>query len=880
MLRLVVVFSAAGIGLLLLADFANAPLPDETAHLAAGLSCWQVGSFDLYAVNPPLVRVVAAAPVVLLHHKSDWSAWDRDSSKRDSDSRPEWSVGIGFVRRNQDRARWLFAVARWACLPFSLIGVYFCWRWARELYGDLAGIVAIVLWIFSPNILTWSATICPDAAATALGVAAGYYFWRWLREPDWVNALTVGVVVGLAQLTKMTWVFLFALWPIIWFLWQRTRPRSAVAARLVGQSTQLAAAFTVAILVLNTGYGLEGSLTRLGKFTFVSRTLAADGSPIEGGQGGNRFADTWLADVPVPVPYNYLRGADLQKYDFERGLPSYLCGQWRDRGWWYYYLVCAVLKVPLGTWCLGALALAVSLRGMALKAPNPSCGDAAREASDNGCYSWRDEMVLLLPAVVLFIFVSSQTGFSRHFRYVLPGLPFLFIWISKLTPMAIRRPRSLGVLFVGLLTWSVTSSLWIYPHSMSYFNELVGGPRNGDKYVLDSNLDWGQDVFYLKRWREKHAAAVPVNTLLTNSYAADLVGTRGLGEWSRQEVAAPIARLSRNEDAWARAPFPGWYATSIRRIHDADGDYLYFLNLQPVATAGYGFRIYHISLEEANRVRSELGAPLLPNDWCPRDIYPPPNEETRAFVTALAKSAQDRKNLETRIRVALFRQDPHDDEATATLNKLLDDSTACKCFHVSPEDIRSGGLDRCDVVVFPGGGGGAMAQSLGADGCQAVRDFVSRGGGYVGICGGAYLATAKYDWSLGLVNAKTLTGTINVPAQGERSMAARGAGVVKMELTTLGEQLFGQRSGPWDVQFSSGPVLSPADVADLPPYAPLAIYGTETWLHEQQRGTMIGTPAIVAAPFGQGRVILFSPHPETSEGLAGFMATAARAVTP
>ena len=173
-----------------------------------------------------------------------------------------------------------------------------------------------------------------------------------------------------------------------------------------------------------------------------------------------------------------------------------------------------------------------------------------------------------------------------------------------------------------------------------------------------------------------------------------------------------------------------------------------------------------------------------------------------------------------------------------------------------------------------------MARALEKDGRQAVRDFVNRGGGYVGICGGAFLATARYDWSLRLVNAKTLTGTITVPGQGEKSMAARGAGVVEMELTSLGREVFGKRPGLLDVQFSSGPVLSPADVIDLPSYAPLAIYRSETWLHDEQRGTMIGTPAIVAAPFGHGRVILFSPHPETSDGLEDFLTTAIRAVTP
>lgn len=736
------------------ASYKNSPSSDEASHLAAGVFSWQRGSFSLYPVNPPLVRAVAALPVTLHSATTDWNDWEPEDSKRVPESRPEWSVGIGFVRGNLGFAQWYFAVARWACLPFALLGAYCVWQWARDLYGNWAGLGAIALWMLSPNMLAWSATICPDAAAAALGVAAGYLFWRWLREPNWGNAVAAGVSLGLAQLAKLTWVVLFALWPLVWFLWRLTGPKNLPSVRGMGQGAQLATALAIAVLTLNLGYAFEGSLTRLGEFTFVSRTLAGDDSLAEGGRGGNRFGETWLGLLPVSLPYNYLRGMDLQKYDFERGLPSYLCGRWRDCGWWHYYLACAALKVPVGTWCLGFLAATLSAWALFKRPSERSAAASVTEAATRRDDSWRDEMVLLLPAAVLFVFVSSQTGFSRHFRYVLPAFPFLFIWISKIAPVAIRHPRTLGALAVGLLTWSVSSSMWIYPHSMSYFNELAGGPQNGDKYLLDSNLDWGQDVFYLKRWWEQHPEATPLNTLFTNSYGADLLGTPDWAEWNARGEAAEAAGSASGEERWAGAPFPGWYAVSVRRIHDADGDYLYFLRLQPVAMAGYGFRIYHITLEEANRVRTEIGEPLLPTDWRRDDDYPPPSQAHRAFTAEIAQRSHVRECCSTPIRVALFQVDPGSEKATAALKRLLADSADFRCLHVSAEDIRAHVLDECDLIIFPGGAAGAMARSLGEEGRAAVCEFVSGGGGYLGICGGAFLATANYDWSLGLVNAQ------------------------------------------------------------------------------------------------------------------------------
>jgi hypothetical protein len=264
------------------------------------------------------------------------------------ESRPEWNVGIAFVRNNRDGARWLFALARWICIPFSLIGGYFCWRWAGELHGKAAAATALGIWCVSPNILAWSATICPDTAAAAFGVAAGYFFWRWLREPDWFQASVAGIMLGLAQLAKMTWITLFGVWPLLWSIWlwghRFDVPRLAVRK----QAIQLVVVLATGLFVLNLGYGFEGTFARLDRFTFVSRTLAGADSLVEGRRGGNRFARQWLGHVPVPLPSNYVRGMDLQKVDFERGSPSYLCGQWKDRGWWYYYIVCAALKASRG----------------------------------------------------------------------------------------------------------------------------------------------------------------------------------------------------------------------------------------------------------------------------------------------------------------------------------------------------------------------------------------------------------------------------------------------------------------------------------------------------------------------------------------------------
>jgi glutamine amidotransferase-like uncharacterized protein len=218
-------------------------------------------------------------------------------------------------------------------------------------------------------------------------------------------------------------------------------------------------------------------------------------------------------------------------------------------------------------------------------------------------------------------------------------------------------------------------------------------------------------------------------------------------------------------------------------------------------------------------------------------------------------------------RVAVYDAGGTGGKGVENLERSLESSPVFILHHVGPADIQAGVLDQFDVVIFPGGSASKEAAAIGQDGCAAVREFVQSGGGYIGICAGAYLATAKYDWSLALVNANTFTGKRDIPGVGEKSMWFRGSGAVQMELTAEGGEILGDLPGLVEVRYANGPILSPAGKDDLPDYLPLAFFRTEISKYEPQAGTMIDTPAIVASEFGQGRVIAISPHLEASVGL-------------
>ena len=405
-------------GMLAWAAAKHSPTVLEPGFLAAGLNHWQYGRFEIFRVNPPLVRMVAALPVLAVGCETDWSAYYEGPR-----ARPEFALGADLLEANGERSTELFTIARWACIPFSLMGGLFCFCWARDLWKHSgAGLIALLLWCFEPNILGHGELITTDCAAASLGVGAGYLFWRWLKRPTWGRALAAGVLLGLAELAKMSWLVLFLLWPLLWLFcrWagRSARPERAPRGKIqaaprscgtpgvrhpevcgAAQLAQLACILGLGIYLLNLGYGFDGTFTRLKDFTFVSRLMSAE----EPHAPGNRFDGTWLGELPMPVPRQYLIGFDIQRHDFEDPPgPSYLRGQWKEGGWWYYYLYGLGVKTPHGTQLLLAL-VAVFLTWSFLR------GDAVHMAAGGLVCN----LVILLAVVAL---AATRLGQRRDAR--------------------------------------------------------------------------------------------------------------------------------------------------------------------------------------------------------------------------------------------------------------------------------------------------------------------------------------------------------------------------------------------------------------------------------------------------------------------------------
>ena len=209
--------------------------------------------------------------------------------------------------------------------------------------------------------------------------------------------------------------------------------------------------------------------------------------------------------------------------------------------------------------------------------------------------------------------------------------------------------------------------------------------------------------------------------------------------------------------------------------------------------------------------------------------------------------------------------------------RIADEAEKIDFHFLGAAEVRPEVLSQFDLLIFPGGSGSKQAAALGEEGREHVRKFIRDGGGYVGVCAGAYLCSAHYSWSLDLIDSSVFTGSREIPGVGKKQMWFRGNGArIDIELTEAGSKIFDEVPLEFDIHFQNGPIISPKNVPEIEDYQILAWFRGEQVRWEPQRGTMVDTPAIVSGRFGEGRVISISPHPEKDEALESIIVASIR----
>lgn len=239
-----------------------------------------------------------------------------------------------------------------------------------------------------------------------------------------------------------------------------------------------------------------------------------------------------------------------------------------------------------------------------------------------------------------------------------------------------------------------------------------------------------------------------------------------------------------------------------------------------------------------------------------------------AFCTSLAliTCSAEAVAADKPIRVAIFSDAGATKAGVKRVEDCLPQSDGFVVKHITADEIRAGSLRNFDVLIHPGGSASKQGETLGEPGRDLIKGFVRDGHGFIGICAGAYLASAQYKWSLGVLDAQVV----------DTAHWARGAGSVELRLTSAGEQALQQQKETCTIHFENGPLLAPGKKDDIDDYEPLASFDSEIRKNDAPSGIMKGTTAIARGTFGKGRVVCFSPHPEKTPGREGFLQSAVR----
>ncbi len=570
------------------------PTVDEVAHLPAGISHLSFRQFGLYRVNPPLTRIICCLPAWFTGVEFDWRKADLSVGQR-----PEFSVGVQKLVEDGVKLNSIFVMPQILGCLISMFCLAIFYFWMREVLGECVAFVASCMYVSAPCILAFAPSIVPDVGSVAFGMLACQMAWRYAMQTNIERAFIAGLTVGLAMLCKLTWILSPIVVPVIVF----------VNLKLLGNQFyrncnsklfDFAIFLAATLLVLNAGYLFEDVFVPLGHYTFCSEALG--GSEASVSSLGNRFDGTILANVPVPLPRNYLLGIDYLKMEVEHKMWSFLMGEWKFGSWPHYYIMTTLFKTPEPTLLGAVIGLGVLIAGIRRRMVEPKVISMF--------------LFLIIPAAVCFASVSLQGGFNHHHRYVLMIYPPMFALAAYIAspvgqkllrvrlPFGKKRLWSFAVpLAVTLAVLSAASSLRVHPYYTSYFNTLSGGPENGWRLLGFSNIDWGQDILEVDRWLKAHPDRRPLVMDI------DYFGMNG--DLFDVPTSQPphLPKGASIDEVRRSITETQWWIISVKRLYNLpDHPGLEYLQqIEPVERIAYAYHVYRMDPLPERPVGDETG---------------------------------------------------------------------------------------------------------------------------------------------------------------------------------------------------------------------------------------------------------------------------------
>lgn len=469
---------------------------DEIGHLTGGYSIWWKNDYRLVPDNGNLSQRWAAIPAL-------WRK-DRFPSMDQSDWHVSNVFSMGdqfFYKMGNDADALLWSGRAMMGLIIVAIGalIYF---WSRSLFGPTGALVSVVLWSFCPTVLAHGALVTSDMMVSLFFFTTIGILWRLLHRVSIWNVLLLGLSLLALFLSKLSGVFII---PMGLFLalvrltnpeplpvqWPGLKPVRSI----LGKASVYAGVILINVFIVWIGIWAAFSFRYS---AFAHNDLALDrlfpGGWVYALEKPGFVSDT-VRELSIGqwFPEPFLFGAAMiSRAGSAR--QCFLNGEFGIYGFHGFFPYAFMVKETLPFLILlaiGVAALVITMRA-AEKAKKGTGQNYLRQRAYATAPLW----------ILIFIYAafSLTSNLNIGHRHLLPLYPPVFVLAGAAGAWLSRRSMKMGTIVTLLLCWHVTESLAVRPDYLAYFNELAGGSSNGYKHLVDSSLDWGQDLPALKDW--------------------------------------------------------------------------------------------------------------------------------------------------------------------------------------------------------------------------------------------------------------------------------------------------------------------------------------------------------------------------------------------
>lgn len=600
---IVVAVMAISLTLSIASLWGDSIIVDEVPHIGAGYSYLVKRDMRLNPEHPPLAKDLAALPLLFLKLKQ--TAFKSEFWQTDING--QWNFGRQLIFGSGNNADLIAHAAKITMVVFFVLAAILIYKWAKLLYGNAGGLIALTLFAFSPTVIAHSRFVTTDVPALFGVLLATYCLIQHFKTSTRKSLFIAGLAFGVALLLKFS---TFLLVPYFLLL--------AMAYGLINIHNKFRAAGQMvwcAIKIFVIGFVLVvWPVYYFHTVGYPPERQYRDTQSLLSSYGNRKFADpvVWASNKPIlRAVAHYGLGLLMVNQRAIGGNTTYFLGEVSRFGWQHYFPIVYFLKESLAWWTM--VLIAVLYAAWQWKYP-------IKEWVNRG-YHWVrknfDEFAMLL-WLIIYWGLSIYSTLNIGVRHLLPVYPFAIILVSGQLAKIVSRHRNSGKTYSAevvnikngsertpkfyiliftlciLLGWYILETIRVYPYFLTYFNQIAGGPAGGHRYVVDSNLDWGQDLKRFSDWvKENNVSKIELDYF---GWADPYYYLRDRYIWTNS------TKYRDANDFKARNQSDGWLAVSATFLMGSQGpyddpkdpNYLWLNSYRPVTVIGNSIFVYRI----------------------------------------------------------------------------------------------------------------------------------------------------------------------------------------------------------------------------------------------------------------------------------------------